>query len=359
MNYRDATILAAGSLDSAGTKVIDINVRDIISRITLDWKVTKADIGMNSYAHKDITKIELVDGSDVLYSMDGGQCQALCIYDRRCPTMNHCQFLQGASQRSLYGIDFGRFLFDPELALDPTRFRNLQLKVTYDEDVSDETVTENELAVYAKVFDEKVVSPAGFLMSKEHYAYTIGSTGYVYVDLPTDYPIRKMLIQGYVKGAEPWYQIAEARLDEDNDKRIPFDWDLETYARIMKGVWAPVEEVVIGLVMTGGSHFYVTPTDYYASLANMLIGTGVTGICNMNGWGTGGDLYLIANANSQFCAIVHGYLPNHCFEFPFGDQKDIADWYDVTRLGSLRLRLKGGTGAAGDGAVVLQQLRRY
>lgn len=359
MNYRDVTILAPGSLDSAGTKVIPILVKDPISRITLDWEVTKGDIGMDDYTYKDIPKIELVDGSDVLFSMDGGQCQALCIYDRKCPTMNFGEVLQGSTQRSLYGIDFGRFLFDPELALDPTKFNNLQLKVTYDQDVSDEEVTANQLGVYAKVFDEKVISPVGFLMSKEHYAYTISSTGYVYVDLPTDRPIRKMLIQGFKEGLEPWYQIAEARLDEDNEKRIPFDWDVETYARIMEGVWTPVEELLVAIATTGGAHFFVTPTDYYATLSFMPQAGTADVFISMTGWGTGGDFLLIGSVNTQFSSIVRGYLPNHCVEFPFGDPMDMADWYDVTRIGSLRLRLKGGTGASGDGAVVLQQLRRY
>ncbi|KKK87598.1 hypothetical protein LCGC14_2751610, partial [marine sediment metagenome] len=102
------------------------------------------------------TKIELIDGSDVLHSLDGGQNQALCIFDRKCPTMNHGQYINANSQRSLYGIDFGRFLFDKELALDPSRFRNLQLKVSYDSDISDDGVTSGSLEVWADLFDEKV-----------------------------------------------------------------------------------------------------------------------------------------------------------------------------------------------------------
>ncbi|KKL88030.1 hypothetical protein LCGC14_1928740, partial [marine sediment metagenome] len=56
-----------------------------------------------------------------------------------------------------------------------------------------------------------------------------------------------------------------------------------------------------------------------------------------------------------------GWLPNHCVQFPFGKPDDLNDWYDVTKLGSLRLRLKGGSGGSsnGTGAVVLQQFRRY
>ena len=102
MNYRNATILASKALTTSGTETIDINVKDIISRITLSWKVSKSKHSMDSYAHKDISKIELVDGSDVLHSMNGGENQALCIYDRRCPTMNHGQSLTANSLFSTY-----------------------------------------------------------------------------------------------------------------------------------------------------------------------------------------------------------------------------------------------------------------
>ena len=47
-------------------------------------------------------------------------------------------------------------------------------------------------------------------------------------------------------------------------------------------------------------------------------------------------------------------------QFPFGDQQDLDDWYDVQLKGSVQLRLKGGDHATiGVAQVVLQQLRRY
>uniref|UniRef100_A0A6M3LVH1 Uncharacterized protein n=1 Tax=viral metagenome TaxID=1070528 RepID=A0A6M3LVH1_9ZZZZ len=358
MNYRTATILAEKSLSGAGTETIDVNVRDIISRLALTWKITPSKHGMDSYPHKDITKIELVDGSDVLHSMDGGQNQALCIYDRKVPTMNYGQHQHNLSQLANFGIDFGRFLYDPGLALDPTKFRNLQLKVSYDSDVADTGVTSGNLEVRAEIFDEKIVSPIGFLMSKMHHDRTPPASGYWYVDLPTDFPLRKMLVQGYQAAYEPWYQVSEVRLDEDNEKRIPLDWELETYYRKMVGIWAAVEEGIAVKPTTGVQYYYVTPSDYWVQvmLANMTATTQIQANPVR-----GGKIGLTSEEISQTAVgMVRGYLPNHCFEFPFGDQMDMADWYDVTRLGNLRLRMEaGGGGASGTVAVILQQLRRY
>jgi len=362
MNYRRAEILAGTDLTTAGTKTIDLNIKQPISRISLYWQVTASKQGMDSYCHRDMVKIELVDGSDVLHSLNGGQNQALCIYNRKCPTMIHGQFHSGDSLGSVYGIDFGRYLYDPELAFDPTKFNNPQLKITHNESLADTGASVNELEIVADVFDEKVISPIGFLMAKEHYSYTLLGTGYEYVDLPTDHPLRKLLVQGYLSGYEPWYTVGEARLDEDNDKRILFDWDLERYFRIMKGVWTPVEDNIMGLLGTGDNkNYYGTPTDYWA--VPILFSRGVTSEFYLLATARGGkaNIYSVTGGAGAWIGVYRGWLPNHCFELPFGNPQDLNDWYDVTRVGNLRLRLKGGSGGAsgGTGAVVLEQLRRY
>lgn len=359
MNYRKATLLAASDLGESGTKTIDINVRDIISRITMVWKVTKVGAGMDAHPSQDISKIELVDGSDVLFSMNGGQCQALCIYDRRCPTMCYGNHNIASSEQSEYGIDFGRWLYDTQLALDPTRFRNPQLKITFSRIIANTDASVSTMEVFADVFDEKIISPIGFLMSKEHHSRTPPASGYWYIDMPTDHVIRKMLVQGYYKQNEAWNNVSEARLDEDNEKRIPFDWELEAYYRHMIGVWTPVSEKFVGSGSNDGDTFYVTPTDYWAS-GYFVVEGGAQAVGFFNTNMVGGYCVLTSVGVTKLLGRVSGYLPNHCFEFPFGYDKDLEDWYDVTKLGSLRLRLEAGTGAAnGTVGVVLQQLRRY
>lgn len=359
MNYRVAKILAEESLSAAGTKTIDLNVTEPISRIDLRYQVTKSKQTMDGPPAKDITKIELIDGSDVLHTLTGYENQALCLYDRRVPTMNHGQVLANNSQRSIYGIDFGRFLWDPLLAFLPGNFKNPQLKITYNTILSDTGATTPLLEVIAHMFDEKVVSPMGFLMSKEIYSATSpASTAHAYVDLPTDYPVRQMLLRGYEDGYEPWQAILEARLDEETLKRIPFDWNIEQYHQVMKGVWAAIEEQFIGKAAAAGQTLYVTPTDFYATLAGAAIG--VDDSYSLDGYGKGGKLQLASATSATVQAVARGYLPNHCIQFPFGLQGDPDDWYDVTKKGSVKLRITGGARGANTAfQVVLQQLRKY
>ncbi len=359
MNYRIAKLLAETNYTAAATKTLDINVKDIISRIVIGWRVTKSKYGMDSYPHRDITKIELVDGSEVLHSLNGGENQALCIYDRKQDSMNHGQHTNGNAEYSAYGIDFGRYLGDPFYAFDPSRFTNPQLKVTFNFAVADTGATSGNLEVWAYMFDEKAVNPVGFLSAREIKDFTISAAGvYDYVDLPVDKIFRKLFVQGYASGVEPWKQVIEARLSEDSDKRVPFDWDLEDMHRTQKGEIPMVQEELVGNAQAGGVDHYVTPTDYYGNFAGHAVATDQ--VVYIGTYMQGGKVTLYASSgNPEVLGIVHGYLPNHVFEFPFGDPLDPADWFDVTRVGSLELRVKTGTATSGNIRTFVQQLRSY
>jgi len=358
MKYRTATLLATESQSGAGTKTIDVNVADIISRILIRWGVTKTHSGMDSYPHKDITKIELVDGSDVLHGMDGGENQALCIFDRRCPTMNEGININANEVWSSYGIDFGRYLFDPMLALDPKRFKNLQLKITFDSNVCDTGVSAGNLAVFLECFDEKLVTPMGFLSAKEIYNAVPPSSGYRYIDLPTDRTIRRLIIQGYLSAYEPWYTVNEARLDEDNDKRVVFDWNMEEYFKFRQSIDPMVRERGVVEASTTGRVHYATPTDFWATF--MWLPAGSTQYWYQDQYGRGGYFKCYSATDNESRGEIFGWLPNHCFNIPFGDPQDPTDWYDVSKIGNLRLRLKVGTYSASAAmAVILQQLRKY
>lgn len=360
MNYRTVTIQPLKTFDTDGTLILPIRGTDVISRITIKFDITKVLHAMSRHSASDITRIELVDGSDVLFSLTGYECQALCIYSRKCGGMVRGQHMGGNPERSFYGLDFGRYLYDPVLALDPKRFDNLQLKVTYTLNTMDADAAAGSIEVFSHVFDEKVVSPIGFLMSKEHYSYQCGADGsYEYIDLPTDWPLRKLLVRGWEDGEEPESVIESVRLDEDNLKRIPIDIVTKTYNDMMKAVWTPVQEMFSIIVSNAiGNIFYVTPTNYFPSIAGMNSGENL--MYAQHGWMKGGKVDVLCITGSNYHGVAHGFLPNHCVEFPFGDPMDIDDWYDITKLDSLKLRLEAGDSEdSGYAQVVLEQLRKY
>lgn len=361
MNYRIASILAEKSLGTAQTETIDLNIQDPISRIDIQYKPFLASSAMLAALPVNITKIELVDGSEVLHSLEGRQNQALCLYDRRAPTLNSSVTSGGVEAAAIMGIDFGRFLYDPQLAFVPTKFRNPQLKITHDRALVDAACTTHTLEVNAHVFDEKVITPIGFLVAKGHVSYVAASEGAKEdLDLPLDAALRQIIVRGWHTGVSPLTVFTHFRLSEDNDKRIPYDVEADDYCLCMKGIWAAIEETMADYTNDNGDYYkYVTPTDHWVSVA--AIPNGVDNPIKTEGGSQGGYVHWECLNTAWSTAIVRGYLPHHCIQFPFGNQQDLDDWYDVTRLGSLKARITSGSnyGAGSEIQLITQQLRRY
>lgn len=360
MKYRHALLLAAEDVGAAGTKVIDIEVNQPISSIDIKFKVTKASEGMGAPAPANITKIEIVDGSNVLFSLTGYECQALAYYNRPNRSCTHGQEISTLSEVEIFPIDFGRWLWDRLLAFDPTKFTNPQLRITYDEDLSDTSVTVNEMEVWAAIFDEEIPSPMGFLMGIEEYDYTLGANNsYEVIKLPEDHTIRQLLVRAYQDGYEPWYSIDEARFDENNLSKIPWEYtNLEEYYRRMKAVWPCIQTPSIVNLTTSARTFYYPQTDFWAAVNLMGLAVDVAPYINATSM-RGGKASLISGSAGQMVGQAFGYLPWHCYQFPMGLKDEIDDWYDPAGKAP-RLRLRASTGATSStGQVITEKLHRY
>lgn len=358
MNYRLATVLAEKSLGTTTTETIPINLQDPISRLVIIHRPTALAATMLAAFAAQISKIELIDGSDVLHSLTGYQNQALLLYDRRVDCLNGGMLLSGATQYIQYGIDFGRFLYDPLLAFDPTKFRNPQLKITHDSTAISALTVTHTLEVLAHVFDEKPISPIGFLSAKQHIAYVSPTaTTYEYVDLPTDLVIRQLLLRAWHDAVDAKTVADYFKLSEDNDKRIPLDVELGVYSNMMRGDWRMIQEQVTEYCAVGATYLkYMTATEENHAICG--IGTG-DGSLRLHTFTAGGRFGWLGTGacSGLFC----GYIPHHTYQFPFGNQQDVDDWYDVTRLGSLKARIRSATnvGSGSEISLALQQLRRY
>ena len=359
MNYREADVLVEESVTS-GTKTVDIELTDVISRLLIRMKAQNGSDRCAQAAHpaKLVSKIELVDGSDVLYSLSGYEAMALNYYDNLVTPDS--EIIDGGSdwQHAEYLIDFGRFLNDPVLAFDPTKFVNPQLKITYDYQAVDDGAVAGKLLVKADIFDEKRPSPTGFLMNKDIETYTLSGAAYKYVDIPRDYGFRKLLIRTYLTNKSFESEMDEIRLSEDIDKRIPIDTEVEPYIRKLCGTMPPMHEHFQTRLQTTVTHTFVMPT-YWP----MVYGTGMLNydVNRDGGYYSGEDQGMISATNMAFpyMGVCYGYVPHQTLAFMFGDQGDMADWYDVTKLGSLRLRLHGVSSSTAESTIFGQQMRPY
>lgn len=139
--YRVATILAEESATTAATKTIDLDMVNPISRLHVVYKPTNVSPVTSMTGHQALClpKVELVDGSDVIFSCDGMGLRAAAFYGTGEPFNDVLSFNSSDECMFEAPIYFGRKLYDPELALDPKRFKNLQLKITHDKSLGGST----------------------------------------------------------------------------------------------------------------------------------------------------------------------------------------------------------------------------
>lgn len=359
MNYRIAQILAEEAADTAATKTLDIDLADPISRLSIFFRGQNNGDTPLAHPAKMISKIELLDGSDVLMSLSGMQAQALDFYNGRKPIQNKLMYTDDDWSRMIFNLNFGRHLYDPLLAFDPQKFKNPQLKITHNKALGGCTCDHGYLEVWADCFDEKVASPLGFLMAKEHYSFGLVASAYEYVDLPKDYPYRMVLVSSLKTRLAVWELFDKIKLSSDNDKKVIIDGDARQLIKMLDQQFGPYTETIQGVVSAAYATFYITPT----SKCNVVTAGRMGAASYFTTWQTfGGTMEIIANAASQnFQSLAHGYAPHGALAIPLGDLQDPEDWFDVAMVGSLKLRLRGesSVSSAPTCDVVIQQLRPY
>jgi len=330
-------------------------VKDIISRLQVKYNATNGSLDPTNHPAMQVPKVEIVDGSEVLYSISARQIEALMFYNLKKSRARMIEYRNGNENFMTLDMLFGRKLYDPLLAFDPNQFRNPQLKITHAKALGGCAPSASTLEVFADLFDEKVPSPIGYIMPKQYKTYTTPSApANEYTDLPNDYPIKRILIQTYKSGL--WWDniVSEVELNEEEGKRKP--WDVNGYDIMMTAMTqygAYFESFIGQLVSTTANRFFITPNEEYA------IGWITYGSQRvyLNSDVHGCECDLVATGSANFRANVQGPIPHGAVPLDCGDQQDPEDWYDVTTKGKVKLRLKAG--AATTVNVVLEQLRRY
>lgn len=230
MRYRDAVIEKDKTLDNAGTLTKDMDIVDPVSAIEFEFHATNySDGNEDNFISDVITKIEIVDGSNVLYSVNLSELEALHFYKLgKTPTLYPSEWLSG-TQRHACLLLFGRRLWDPEYAMDFTRFRNPQLKVTSNlaaiRAVGSLGFTTGTLRanIVAKVMEDMPAKPNKYLMDKEFITWTSLTAGDKRIDLPRDYVIRMLMARLWVEGSDVNEVVTNLKLTCDTDKFVLLD----------------------------------------------------------------------------------------------------------------------------------------
>jgi len=120
MNYRFTTLEATKTLGETGTNITDLTLSDIITAIRIMVIATSASTAWSNHPAANVTKVELVDGSDVLFSLTGKCAEAMDFYQRPRARASMIEYRNGRGCACVFDINFGRYLGDRELGLPGT-----------------------------------------------------------------------------------------------------------------------------------------------------------------------------------------------------------------------------------------------
>jgi hypothetical protein len=363
MNYRLATVWPRKNY-SSDTEIIEtMKVTDPISQLIITYEPDNNPSGSHATAHpaKCVTKIELVDGSDVLYSLSGMEAQGVDFYHNKMTRPQKVIFLNGMTSEMIYVLNFGRYLWDKELALVPKNHDNLQWKVTLDIDGGGDESNDGYLTVFAHCFDEQVVSPRGFITTKEVKGYTLADSTTEITSLPTDHPYKQLYVRAQRYGTGPEYQIDTIKLHENNSKRVPVECTMFQALRNLACYYPDYLEWILVHSSTTVQYFYNTPC-YWPSFSYVpwrADSVALAGVCY---GGDGGRFQYDAGSSGPNASVfVLGQAPHAVVPLlpDFGMSTD--DWYDVTKVDELDLELKGtsSVGTSQTAEIITEQLRAY
>ena len=365
--FRDYYMKREATVNDSDTVIIDLGIKDPISYITVEYQATNgATSCLDHELHDDISAIELVDGSDVIASLDMKQWRALNYYENK--RLPHALLNEegGGAQEERCNLQFGRYKDDLEFYLDPNNYRNLQLRLTHSLTIS---ATEGfatgtgAVTVIARVIEEGAGGYKGYLMAKEIYNFTSVASGDEVIDMPRDYPYRMLMVSGLVTLKRPEEIISRIKLSCDADHHIEFDdyvediYDMNEQrfglAHQQKDVFTTDDGTCLfDLYNTRNAHIYSQEDDHIATIEDITAERVSLGLYNMTTPATP-SLQTVA----KICSIdIDGLCPSSFICFPFGNMGEEVAWFEAGLYGDIKLKLtQAAAGAACE--VVLQQLR--
>lgn len=357
MNHRNVSLIDNLGFAANRTEIYNLRGMDPISELVIYLRGTNnAAVPLGHPAHM-LTRVQVVDGSEVIVDLTGEQCVALGYYHYGVMPPSMCVYVNTLTFGQCFRIPFGRWLWDQELALDPARFKNLQVIITAAVAAGGNGTVTGVMELMANMFDQKKINPRGYLRAREHYVYTVVNSAVQTVDLPTDKVLKMIMFQGNQNLISLLQTINRIKISEDNDKHIFTDNQVSDLLRNLGGELTPIVEQCYSAQGVAATTHFVSP--YYMTMG-VLGGTdAVLNYGEVTDLG-GGNVRLDAIAVGNTKTIVSGYAPHGCIGISFGDEWDIEDWYNPSGTKELKARLTAGAaGAGGTNKVIVQQLSSY
>jgi hypothetical protein len=359
MKVRDVYITKAQTLADSGTLTFPINMLGKIQNIRVKFGATNgATSNTVGKLCGLVSKIEVIDGSDVLCSLSMRELQASNCFSNGFMPFKDLSGGAGVVITDSAQILFGRSVEDRMYYLDASRFSNPMLRVTWAFAVSATVgiaTGTGTLSLIARVIEDAAPPYMGFIMRKEVGSWTTAASGDQSFILDRAWPYKGILISALKTTIVPDTILTNLKLSVDSDRSIPFNLTgTDAFSKNVE-MYGPFREKFRPLTDTAATWlsdlFYQTGA--FASrpgATSKLLISSCTAESIITSMTTGGT----ADGNE---IEVEGCAPHASVYMPFGDGFVPDDYLNPAGMGELKLILTQGVVSAA-GTVVTEQLRQ-
>lgn len=366
MRLRKTYLVEDVTTTTNGTKTYNLDFTDPIVAIYLDFlgrRFDKSDTN-RPYLLEAITKIEIVDGSDVIYSTDGTRAAAVQLYQTgkinfMAISANH----MAAYNRQQVKLLFGRNESDTEFALDLNKFNNPQIKIThaYTESAGHWAAGTQTMTVQVLVA-EGAPAPRGFFMTKDIYSWTKATSGDETIDLPRDYMYRFIVMQATHCGTPVYEEFTRVKISCNFDEFVPINDKGEDLAHDnwnRYGMLTQQTEVIGEAAAESQTAWYPFAWNWGGDVQSWNLGAGAVVMRPYSGYITVNLDVDTGLAEGQRALVTgQGWELFDTEVVPFGDIMQESHWFDPKPWKSCRLILTQAQSEV-TSTITLQQVRFY
>lgn len=357
---------AARPLADSGTLVTEVTIRDPITVLWIFFSaVNGTTSNRNNTLAENITRFEIVDGGNTLFSLSGIELASLYWQLGNGLNGNRINELGAASQTLAVPLLFGRYAGDDEFAFDPAKYKNPQIRLQWN--LASVNAVGNtgfasgsaKITLLADVM-EGVAAPKGVLVAKRWDSFTSASSGVHITELPADLPIKSLMLRAYKSGSRFDNVVSNVKWTAEGGKHVALDVGSSVLLYYSQHTVPRIEYRAV-LVLHNNVTLKVVPKADVAGTIGVVSGDTVVGWKD-NGVGEGTVSMLtggVATTTDTECnAEISGIAPYSSVLYNYGDPWIADEWFPASAFANHRLELTQAE-ADGEVSVVLQQAQPY